>query len=1051
MNPLCRFTTLLCGSILILAQSYGAILAADRANPATASAASEPPIAYSVADWPESLGNHRAKIHVAQKADAVWVHLPWRRRDESPDKKEIVIVDAANGQRVKNLLRVRIEAESGEVLFQPVSAPGTYYVYYMPFRTEGEWYFPRTVYLPPTDTADAVWKAACEPLVRQIMDGKTDGLPKAKVLEFQAINEFHRFDPMEVPATAAEMKRLLAEQPGKAYLVFPEDRRRPIRMNDALPLGWIQSGPRNCFAGEACRGEYYVFQLGVYAATQDVINIQCRAKPLRAANGAAGLGEIASFNTEGKDWLGRPFVKRLSVARGHVQPMWFGAQVPRDAAPGEYRTTITLQPDGLSPTEIEVTLKVGEKVLEDAGDRDLWRYSRLRWLNSTIGLDEEAHAPYVPIEVSGRTLRMLGRSLRFGETGLPESVESTFGKSVDRTDAPPQEILAEPLRFVVETPDGPRTFAGGEPKITERKSGAVGWESTSHAGSLALHCRAKLECDGYVNYWLTLSGKDLKESVDLKDIRLEIPLRREIAKYMIGLGRKGGYRPEKWDWKWDVRYANNHFWIGEVNAGLGGKFKHCKDRWDYFNLRSSGVYEDWGNGGLGGCRLREQAADRVVLSAFTGPKKLKAGAELHFNFGLAVTPFRCIDPAHWNWRYLHPQPWNPLPSLDEVVRDGARILNVHQGNNGLNPHINYPFVAVDPMKRLAAEAHSRNVKVKIYYTIRELSNYTAEIWALRSLGDEVYLDGPGFHLADQFDKTKSDKKPVDPKKPTGSSWLVEHLRSNYVPAWHQPLGNGHCDAAIATQGLSRWHNYYLEGLAWLIREVGIDGLYLDGAGFDREIMKRIRKVMDRTRPGCLIDFHEGNSFQDEYGRSNPASSHLELMPYINSLWFGEMFNYNESPDYWLVEMSGIPYGLTGEMLQDGGNRWRGMLYGMTARLGWSGDPRPIWKLWDDFGIDKARMIGYWDPSCPVKTGRSDILATAYVREGKTLVSVASWAAKKEPVKLQVDWKVLGLDPAKTTCTAPEIKDFQAAAKFSPSAEIPVEPGRGWLLILREEQ
>ena len=32
-------------------------------------------------------------------------------------------------------------------------------------------------------------------------------------------------------------------------------------------------------------------------------------------------------------------------------------------------------------------------------------------------------------------------------------------------------------------------------------------------------------------------------------------------------------------------------------------------------------------------------------------------------------------------------------------------------------------------------------------------------------------------------------------------------------------------------------------------------LYLDGIGYDREIMKRVRKVMDRARPGCLIDFH----------------------------------------------------------------------------------------------------------------------------------------------------------------------------------------------------
>ena len=49
------------------------------------------------------------------------------------------------------------------------------------------------------------------------------------------------------------------------------------------------------------------------------------------------LGEITCFNTEGKDWLGRPFAKRLSVGRrGRIQPMWFGVQIPHDAAPGEY-------------------------------------------------------------------------------------------------------------------------------------------------------------------------------------------------------------------------------------------------------------------------------------------------------------------------------------------------------------------------------------------------------------------------------------------------------------------------------------------------------------------------------------------------------------------------------------------------------------------------------------------------------------------------------------------------------------------------------------------
>ena len=336
--------------------------------------------------------------------------------------------------------------------------------------------------------------------------------------------------------------------------------------------------------------------------------------------------------------------------------------------------------------------------------------------------------------------------------------------------------------------------------------------------------------------------------------------------------------------------------------------------------------------------------------------------------------------------------------------------------------------------------------MKLYYTVRELSNYVAELWALRSLGEEVFTGGPEFRLADHF--LEKPQAPAASPQSLGHAWLREHLQSGYVAAWHHPLGPGVYDAAIATQGLSRWHNYYLEGLRWLVQEAGVAGLYLDGVGYDREIMKRVRKVLERSRPDCLIDFHSGNNFAPEYGLNNCAAQYLELFPYIDSIWFGEGFDYNESPEYYLVEIAGIPFGLFGEMLHGGGNPWRGMVYGMTPRLGWSGDPRPTWKLWDEFGIERARMYGYWDPDCPVKTNRTDVLATAYVREGKTLVALASWS--KEPVQcsLAIDWQRLGLDPGTVHLTAPAVAGFQEARDFAADHVLPVEPGRGWMILIQ---
>ena len=97
-------------------------------------------------------------------------------------------------------------------------------------------------------------------------------------------------------------------------------------------------------------------------------------------------------------------------------------------------------------------------------------------------------------------------------------------------------------------------------------------------------------------------------------------------------------------------------------------------------------------------------------------------------------------------------------------------------------------------------------------------------------------------------------------------------------AWHQPLAGGDVDAALCTVGLSRWHNYYLEGLSYLIQRVGIDGLYLDGINYDREVMKRVRKVMDRTRPGCLINVHCGDGFNYGDARCSTANTLHGALP-----------------------------------------------------------------------------------------------------------------------------------------------------------------------------
>ena len=177
---------------------------------------------------------------------------------------------------------------------------------------------------------------------------------------------------------------------------------------------------------------------------------------------------------------------------------------------------------------------------------------------------------------------------------------------------------------------------------------------------------------------------------------------------------------------------------------------------------------------------------------------------------------------------------------------------------------------------------------------------------------------------------------------------------------------------------------------------------------------------------------------------------MEHFPYLNKLWFGEYFDYEKSkPDFFLTEVSGIPFGLMGEMLQDGGNAWRGMVYGMTNRIPWNeqSDPRAIWKVWDDFGMKGSEMIGYWSENCPVKTNNEQVLATVYRKKGRAMISIASWADEDVRVKLVIDWKRLGIDPLTARLTAPDVSHFQTGRTFKVDEELPVEKGKGWLLII----
>lgn len=993
---------------------------------------------YGIGEWDaEHWGNHRALILTRAdpadpKAPGVKVSIPWRRCDNHPEKKGIFVRSARTGEEMQPVYIHSIGCEAGEIAFFPASGAGVYEVYYMRFEGTTRAPYPVITYMPHPETDSPEYRELRLNWPR---------LPAAELIRLESRNTLHSFYPMEVIAADREVDRLLDEH--RHFLIFGESREHPIRMKNRIPHRWVHSGAFKDIVLEARKGEYLTFQLGIYAHKSDLKAITARYANLTALRGGGHIpGEaITCFNLGGIDCKGRPFEKNLNLPKGRVQPLWIGADISPALPPGTYSGPLIVEAEGNLREEIRVTVTVNNQTIPSRGDDVPENHSRLRWLNSTLGSEETPIAPFTPVHrESGDSedLSILGRRLRIGRDALPESIMSFFTPELTGIGEESFPILAAPVRFLIypkktprgQTPPGekpkPEPWRHHESSTRITPGGSAVFSHSARTECFTLHTRGTLEPDGCMEYRCDLRPRESEESEELEDTVLEIPLHPGAVKYILGLGFTGGAAPESFEWRWDVENKNQDaLWIGSERGGLQISLRDENYRrplnTNFYRLQPLRSPPSWDNRGKGRITFEKRPGGPGIIRCSGGPRKVRRGETLHFHFRLLITPFRPIDTdKQWSTRFCH-RGGEP----GEIRKTGANVINLHHADP-VNPYINYPFLRPEELKAYADETHRLGMKLRLYYTVRELTNHAPEIHALRSLGDEIFTKGPGG----------------------GHSWLQEHLREDYIAAWH--VFEYGC-AAVANSGESRWHNYYVEGLNYLAEKMEIDGIYIDDLAFDRETMKRVRRVLDRHRQGALIDLHSASQFNEKDGYANSINLYMEHLPYLDRIWFGEYFDYSRGPEYWITEVAGIPFGTMGEMLQDGGHLWRGMLYGITSRYPHEkSDPRPLWQLQDEFGIMGSDMYGYWSPRCPVHTSREDIPATVYRKPESLLIALASWSEEDEPnLRLSIDWDTLPFPPEEAVLKAPALGGHQKETSYTADQPVFVPGNAGVLLILQK--
>jgi len=813
------------------------------------------------------------------------------------------------------------------------------------------------------------------------------------------------------------------------YMATLEQRGTPIHNPLYFPTRWGSNATPVILTDTANPGEFYAFQVAVYAF-EDIGAITADWN---------GPGEITAFNLGGIDTNGKPFTKDVIPAVDRVQPLWFGINVP-ECGTDKIEGTLTIKPVNAEPKILTISLTVSGEVLEDGGDSEPWKHSRLRWLDSKVAMDKEITAPFAPLKVQDNTVNTFAHSLSFGANGLPQQITSAFTKTVEQIALDSRSILSMPITLEAEG----ITFELAEPaKIVSECGGEVAWSSQWKAPGFTVMLNGKMEFDGYVEYSLNFEAQ---ADVTIPNVRLSIPYNSCATKYWMGLGKQGGYRNgEDLSWKWNQAKNQDTLWMGDVNAGLMVRLKddnyvkpYMLIYYHYFPLV---MPKGWDNDGKGSCTVT-QNDDTVVFEAASGELSIAKGDYVNFSFDLSITPVKPIDKReHWLDRYYHMVPKN----MEHPASVGANVINIHHGND-TNPYINYPFFENAKVAKMVEEAHEASMKLKLYHTVKEITVRMPEFWAFKSLGDEVIPST--WEIGQSFQGSV----------PYADDYLAKQLVDGYMTAWRQKVNSGEyeneTEVSVVCPSDSRWNNFWLQSVEWLMENLGIDGLYFDDVAFGREVMKRCRKILDRHHPGCRIDLHTWNYYSDNVcddsslaGHGNSMNLYIDNVAFLDRLWIGEGFDYDISPDKWLVELSGIPFGMMGEMLQNGGNPWRGMVFGMTNRYGSQCSPEHMWKVWDDFQIHNATLLGAWNPDCPVTSGRDDVLCTVYKQANKCMLSIASWAKEDLDVPLNIDWKSLGLDPNNLTVKAPEIPEFQDGAEFDLCKPLPVPAGKGWIIIV----
>ena len=262
------------------------------------------------------------------------------------------------------------------------------------------------------------------------------------------------------------------------------------------------------------------------------------------------------------------------------------------------------------------------------------------------GVDRSIPAPWVPIQVAGDRVALLGRTYRFAGGPFPADAASEG-----------QPVLARPVTLFAERGGRLLAFPPAAERVVEAQPDRVVVEGTSVLpdGSLRLRWRRTVAYDGVVSATLTLLPARAGEKVDLDYLRLEAAVPLAAARFVFP------YDPA-WEQEGKVVARDDMAWLVNHRVGL------C---W-FSDSAANWVVPE----GTRPVQILRRGEEALIQARLIG-KPVVIGRPVTYVMGFVATPTKSLRA---DWRRIHAEGWRApkgetLQSVCWMNSEGIQFFN----------------------------------------------------------------------------------------------------------------------------------------------------------------------------------------------------------------------------------------------------------------------------------------------------------------------------------------------------------------------------------------